>query len=189
MAKIAGIKLCTSLTKQYGFDALSLMPTNLYGPGDNYNPQNSHVLPAMISKFYNAKKNKLEKINCWGTGTPKREFLFVDDLADASIFILENVSINNQILFDREKNFRGIINVGLGIDISIKELANLVSSLVGYEGKILWDKSKPNGTPRKLLDISKLNQLGWEAKTSLKKGIKLTLESYIKEIENQTIRI
>ena len=189
LAKIAGIKLCTSLTKQYGFDALSLMPTNLYGPGDNYNQQNSHVLPAMISKFYNAKKNKSEKINCWGTGTPKREFLFVDDLADASIFILENVSINDQILFDSEKNFSGIINVGLGIDISIKELAKLVSSLVGYEGKILWDKSKPDGTPRKLLDISKLNQLGWKAKTSLKKGIKLTLESYIKEIENKTIRI
>ena len=189
LAKIAGIKLCTSLTKQYGFDALSLMPTNLYGPGDNYNQENSHVLPAMINNLYNAKKHKLEKIYCWGTGTPRREFLYVDDLAEASIFILENVSIKDKILYDSENNFLGIINVGLGSDISIKELAKLVSSLVDFKGEILWDESKPDGTPRKLLDISKLNHLGWKAKTSLKKGIELTLESYVKEIENQTIRI
>tara|TARA_A100001035_G_scaffold278453_1_gene277385 strand:- start:93 stop:1085 length:993 start_codon:yes stop_codon:yes gene_type:complete len=190
IAKIAGIKLCSALKKQYGFDAISLMPTNLYGKGDNYHPSNSHVLPSFISKFYNAKIKGLNQVNCWGSGSPKREFLFVDDLADASIFILENISIQNEILYDEDKkNYIGIINVGVGLDISIKELAQLISSIIGYKGKIIWDLSKPDGTPRKLLNVSKLSRMGWSAKTSLKKGIKLTLENYIEELRTKTVRV
>ena len=189
VAKIAGIQLCNALKKQYGFDAISLMPTNLYGQGDNYNPSNSHVLPAMISKFYQAKIKGINKVSCWGTGNPRREFLFVDDLADASIFILENVSINNSSLFDDLGNICGILNVGVGSDISIKELANLISSIIGYEGEIVWDSSKPDGTPRKLLEVSKLKKLGWSAKTNLQKGIELTLKSYVEELKNESARI
>ena len=157
LAKIAGIKLCTSLKKQYGFDAICLMPTNLYGPGDNYHPQNSHVLPAMLKRFYDAKIRGLDEIGCWGSGAPRREFLYVDDLADASIFILENISSDNKILYGEKNDFNGTLNVGVGKDISIRELANLISTVVGYKGKIIWDSSKPDGTPRKLLDVSKLN--------------------------------
>ncbi len=188
LAKIAGIKLCTAFKKQYGFDSLCLMPTNLYGPGDNYHSQNSHVLPAMLRRFYDAKIKNLKEINCWGSGSPMREFLYVEDLADASIFILENISSENKIFYDRENNFNGILNVGLGIDTSIKELANLISMAVGYKGKINWDESKPDGTPRKLLDVSKLNKLGWSAKTELKRGIELTYKSFLKELENKSIR-
>ena len=189
IAKIAGMKLCSALHYQYGFDAISLMPTNLYGQGDNYHPTNSHVLPAMLQKFYKAKIKGLNKVICWGTGAPKREFLYVDDLAEASIFILENISSDNKILYDLKNNFSGILNVGVGVDISIKELANLVASVVGFDGEIIWDISKPDGTPRKLLDVSKLNKMGWFAKTSLEKGIKLTLKSYIEEFKNKSIRI
>ena len=188
LAKIAGIKLCISLKEQYGFDSLCLMPTNLYGPGDNYHPQNSHVLPAMLKRFYNAKIEGLNEIRCWGSGSPLREFLYVDDLAEASIFILENVASENKVLYDDANNFNGILNVGLGKDISIKELANLIASVVGYEGKVTWDSSKPDGTPRKLLDVSKLNKLGWSAKTDLKNGIELTLKSFLKESQNKSIR-
>ena len=188
IAKIAGIKLCSALKEQYGFDSLCLMPTNLYGPGDNYHPQNSHVLPAMLKRFYDAKIRGLEEINCWGTGSPMREFLYVEDLADAAIFILENVSSKNKIFYGEKNNFNGILNVGSGIDINIRDLANLISSIVGYKGKISWDLSKPDGTPRKLLDISKLNSLGWTAKTELKKGIELTLKSFLKESRNESIR-
>ena len=189
IAKIAGIKLCAALKIQYGFDAISLMPTNLYGPGDNYHTLNSHVLPAMIRKFYEARIGKLEKVNLWGTGLPKREFLYVDDLAEASAFVLENISTENNLLYDKKKIFNGVLNVGIGLDISIKELANLIASIVGYTGQIIWDESKPDGTPRKLLDVSKLNYLGWEAKTSLKDGIKLTLDNYIQGLEDNSIRI
>ena len=189
IAKIAGIQLCSALKKQYDFDAISLMPTNLYGPGDNYHPTNSHVLPSMIRKFYEAKIKDFNSVKCWGTGSPKREFLFVDDLAEASIFILENVSIDNENLYDKYDNFSGILNVGAGFDISIKELAILISSIVGFKGKIIWDSKKPDGTPRKLLDISKLNRLGWSAKTSLKEGIKLTLKSYVEDLKNNRLRI
>ena len=188
IAKIAGIKLCTALKNQYGFDAISLMPTNLYGKGDYYHPLNSHVLPAMISKFYDAKIRGLKKVNCWGTGSPRREFLFVDDLAEASIFVLENISIDNETLYDDLGNFSGILNVGVGSDISIKELAKLISSKVGFKGKIVWDSSKPDGTPRKLLDISKLKKLGWTSKTDLQKGIDLTLKSYIESLQSKNIR-
>ena len=165
------------------------MPTNLYGPGDNYHPKNSHVLPAMLKRFYDAKIRGIDEINCWGSGSPLREFLHVDDLADATIFILENISSENKIFYDKEDNFNGILNVGFGLDISIKELANLISSVVGYKGKINWDLSKPDGTPRKLLDVSKLSQLGWSPKIELKKGIELTLKSFLTELQNKTIRI
>ncbi len=189
IAKIAGIKLCTALKNQYGFDAISLMPTNLYGYGDSYHSSNSHVLPAMINKFYQAKVNGSRQVICWGTGTPKREFLFVDDLAEASIFILENVSIKNKILYDESDKFVGILNVGSGSDITIKELAKLISSIIGYDGEIIWDSSKPDGTPRKLLDISKLNKLGWNPKLKLQQGIELTLKNYIEELKQNNIRI
>ena len=189
VAKIAGIKLCSALRTQYNFDAISLMPTNLYGPGDNYHHLNSHVLPSMIRKFHDAKFGKIEKVILWGTGSPKREFLYVDDLAEASVFILENISVENKLLYDNKKVFSGVLNVGMGLDISIKELATLIASIVGYRGQIIWDESKPDGTPRKLLDISKLTKLGWEANTTLKDGIKLTLENYIEGLKNNTIRI
>ena len=189
IAKIAGIKLCAALKNQYGFDAISLMPTNLYGQGDNYHPANSHVLPAMISKFYNAKTKGISQVECWGTGSPKREFLFVDDLADAAIFILENISADNETLYDNSGNFCGLLNVGFGSDISIKDLAILTSKIIGFDGEITWDISKPDGTPRKLLDVSKLNKLGWSAKTNLEKGIKLTLKSYVEELRTKQIRI
>ena len=188
IAKIAGIKLCTSLKKQYGFDAICLMPANLYGPGDNYNQQNSHVLPAMLKRFYDAKIRRLDEIACWGSGAPRREFLYVDDLAEACIFILENVSSDNKILYGKNNDFNGTLNVGVGVDISIRELANLISTVVGYKGKIIWDSSKPDGTPRKLLDISKLIKLGWSAKIELKKGLELTLQSFLNELQNKTIR-
>ena len=180
--------MCNALKKQYGFDSICLMPTNLYGPRDNYHPKNSHVLPAMLKRFYDAKIQGLEEINCWGTGSPKREFLYVDDLADAAIFILENVSCENNIFYKEKNNFNGLLNVGSGIDISIKELATLISSIVGFKGKVSWDLSKPDGTPRKLLDVSKLNTLGWSAKTELKKGIELTLKSFLEESLNKSIR-
>lgn len=189
IAKIAGIKLCTALRTQYGFDAISLMPTNLYGRGDNYHSSNSHVLPSMINNFYQAKVKNLKEVICWGTGSPKREFLFVEDLAEAVVFILEKVSSKDKFLHDDYGNFSGILNVGVGTDISIKELAKLISSIVGYEGEINWDISKPDGTPRKLLDISKLNKIGWRANTTLEKGIKLTFKSYLEELKTKTIRI
>lgn len=189
IAKIAGIKLCMALRDQYDFNAICLMPTNLYGQGDNYHPTNSHVLPAMVDKFYKAKINGLKKVICWGTGAPKREFLFVDDLAEASIFILENVSTENKNLYDLDNNYKGILNVGAGEDISIKELAKIISTTIGYRGEIIWDTSKPDGTPRKLLDISKLKKIGWVPKTSLEEGIKLTLKSYLEELKSKSIRI
>ena len=189
IAKIAGIKLCSALKTQYGFDAISLMPTNLYGQGDNYHPLNSHVLPSMIRKFYEARTKGLDLVECWGTGSPKREFLLVDDLADACIFVLENISTDNKILYENKNNYCGILNVGVGLDISIKELAIMIASIIDYKGKIIWDSSKPDGTPRKLLDISKLSHMGWKAKTSLKKGIKLTTQKYIEELKTKSIRI
>lgn len=163
IAKIAGIKMCRAYKKQYGFNAISLMPTNLYGPGDNFNLENSHVLPALIRKFHDAKINNLEEAEVWGTGKPKREFLHVDDMADASVYLMNN--------------YDGIdfVNVGVGEDVSIKELAETVKEVTGFKGELKFDVSKPDGTPRKLLDISKLKNTGWEANTNLKNGI---LSSY-----------
>ncbi len=170
IAKIAGIKLCEALNLQYGFDAISLIPTNLYGPGDYYHPENSHIIPALINKFDNAAINNLEKVVCWGSGSPFREFLYVDDLAEACIFVLENWKPKK-----REIKF---LNVGTGRDLKIKEIAEIISKKCGYDREIIWDNSKPDGTPRKLLDISKIISLGWKPRTSFDEGLSLTISNY-----------
>ncbi|MDA0986439.1 MAG: GDP-L-fucose synthase [Bacteroidetes bacterium] len=167
IAKIAGIKMCESYNRQFGTNCISVMPTNLYGPNDNFELSGSHVLPALINKFVDAKKNNLSRVIIWGSGSPKREFLYVDDLAAAVIFLMKNYSDNE------------IVNIGTGEDISILELAMLLKNITGFKGEILFDKSKPDGTPRKLLDVTKINKLGWKAKTKLKDGIKKTIEWYI----------
>ena len=160
IAKIAGIKLCDAYRTQYGCNFVSVMPTNLYGPNDNYHPQNSHVLPAMLRRFHEAKRHALPAVTIWGSGTPRREFLHVDDLADACCFLMEQ--------YDEP----GFVNIGTGEDLSILELAQLVSRVVGYTGEIKNDLSKPDGTPRKLLDVTKLNALGWQATIDLETGIR-----------------
>ncbi|RFF29570.1 GDP-L-fucose synthase [Wenzhouxiangella sediminis] len=170
IAKIAGIKLCQAYRRQYGFDAISLMPTNLYGPGDNFHPENSHVIPGLIRRFHEAKQEGREKVVIWGTGTPKREFLHVDDLADACVYLTQNYS---------DEQF---VNIGVGEDTSILELAKLIAKVVGYEGKIETDPSKPDGTPRKLMDVSRAHELGWRAATGLEEGLKETYEWFL---ENQ----
>ena len=170
IAKIAGIKLCEALNLQYGFDAISLMPTNLYGPGDYYHPEKSHVIPALISKFDEAAKNNLKKVVCWGTGSPYREFLYVDDLADACKFVLEN--------WRPHKKDIKYLNVGTGNDFKIKRIVEIISKKCGYYGEITWNTSKPDGTPKKLLDISKIKSLGWEPKTSFEEGLNLTISNY-----------
>lgn len=164
IAKIAGIKMCESYREQYGFQTVSVMPCNLYGVNDNFHPDNSHVIPGMIRKFSEADKT----VTLWGDGSPKREFLYVDDLADACIYLMNNY-------YDS-----GIINVGTGVDIEIKELAETISDVVGFSGKIEWDDSKPNGTMRKVMDVSKIKSLGWEPKVSLKDGLKKTYEYFKK---------
>lgn len=164
VAKITGIKLCEHYNKQYGTNFISAMPTNLYGPNDNFDLETSHVLPALIRKFHKAKINNKDEVVIWGTGKPKREFLHVDDLADSLLFLMNNYDGNQ------------FVNVGVGKDISILKLAELIKAVVGFEGKIVNDLSKPDGTPRKLLDVSKLNDLGWEAQISLEEGIKDTYE-------------
>ena len=169
IAKIAGLKMCQAYRRQYGFDAISAMPTNLYGPGDNFDAGNSHVLPALINKFHEAKVAGLPSISIWGTGTPRREFLFVDDLAEAVVKLMDEYSSEQ------------IINVGVGEDISILELAKLVARVVGYRGDIRTDASKPDGTPRKLLDVSRIQALGWVAATPLESGIEATYRSYLEQ--------
>ena len=166
IAKIAGIKLCQAYRKQYGFNAISLMPTNLYGPGDNFDLLSSHVLPALIRKFHEAKLNHADAVEVWGTGKPFREFLYIDDLADACVFLMQNY------------NEDSIINIGMGEDINIGELAKLIKDIVGYHGEIVFDPSKPDGTPKKLCDISKLSRIGWKYKTTLSKGIEQTYNWY-----------
>ena len=179
IAKISGIKLCEALRKQYGFNSISLMPTNLYGPGDNYDELNSHVLASFIRRFHKAKMEESEKVTCWGTGTPMREFLHVDDLAKASLFVLENWDIKSNFNpLDSDGEPLSFLNVGTGKDISIKELAYLVAEIIGFKGAIKWDKSMPDGTPRKLLDISRLRNLGWSPQIDFKDGLKLTIESF-----------
>jgi GDP-L-fucose synthase len=168
IAKIAGIKMCQSYNEQYGTNFISVMPTNLYGPNDNYDLNNSHVLPAMIRKFHEAKLCGQESVEIWGTGTPKREFLYVDDLADACIFLMKNYSGSE------------IVNIGTGQDVTIAELAAGISRVVGYEGKIKYNTEMPDGTPRKLLDVSKLYNIGWKFSTSLKEGIEKTYIDYVK---------
>ena len=170
IAKIAGIKLCEALRQQHGFDAISLMPTNLYGPGDNYHPTNSHVMAALIRRFHEAKESNAASVACWGTGTPLREFLHVDDLGAACVFALESWCPRLDEL--------QYLNVGTGIDLSIKDLADLVAKAVGYEGDIYWDSSKPDGTPRKQLDVSKLGAMGWRAAIPLAEGLGKTYAAF-----------
>ncbi len=167
LAKIAGLKYCEYLNRQYQTDYISAMPTNLYGPNDNYHPTHSHVLPALIRRFHEAKESGAKEVTCWGTGAPLREFLYVDDLADACVFLMENYSGNETV------------NVGTGKELTIRELTELVAKVIGYEGEILWDASKPDGTPRKLLDVSKLERLGWHYKTELEDGIRLAYEDFL----------
>tara|TARA_Y100001978_G_C23654579_1_gene415323 strand:+ start:588 stop:1175 length:588 start_codon:yes stop_codon:yes gene_type:complete len=182
IAKISGIKLCEALNKQYGFNSICLMPTNLYGPGDNYHPTNSHVLASLIRRFYEAKINNKNQVICWGTGSPLREFLHVDDLAEAIIFVLENWDANNQLsLKNSNGNSLNFLNVGTGKDISIKALAELIQHYIDFNGEICWDHSKPDGTPKKLLDISRIKNMGWSPRISLKEGLYSTINNYIKK--------
>lgn len=166
LAKISGLKYCEYLNRQYGTDYISVMPTNLYGPNDNYHPEHSHVLPAMIRRFHEAKLAGAESVTCWGDGSVLREFLYVDDLAELCVFLMNNYSGNETV------------NAGTGKELTIRELAETVAKVVGYEGKILWDASRPNGTPRKLLDVSKATALGWTYKTELVDGIRLAYEDF-----------
>ena len=170
LAKISGLKYCEYLNRQYGTDYISVMPTNLYGPGDNYHPENSHVLPALIRRLHNAKIQKQEWVECWGDGSPKREFLYVDDLADFCLFLMNNYSGNETV------------NAGSGEEVTIKQLVETVAQIIGYQGEIKWDTTKPNGTPRKLLDLGKAEKMGWHHKTDLKNGIKNTYKDYLDNI-------
>lgn len=176
IAKIAGIKLCESFNRQHGRDYRSVMPTNLYGPGDNFHPEKSHVLPAMIRRFHEAKLAGLESVVIWGTGTPLREFLHVDDMAEASLFVM---GLPNDIYERETKEMLSHINVGYGTDVSIRELAELVREVVGFEGGIEFDDSKPDGTPRKLMNSERLHRLGWKASTALREGIESTYSWYL----------
>ena len=179
LAKIAGLRLCKSLRHQFGFDAISLMPTNLYGPGDNYDLQNGHVLPALIRKFYEAKLNQSQEVICWGTGSPYREFLHVDDLGKACLFALENWNPDSpDSPKDNQEKALTYLNVGTGKDMTIKELALLIAEIIEYKGKIIWDKTKPDGTPRKQLSINRIKSIGWEPKISLREGLKSTIEIF-----------
>ena len=190
IAKITGIKLCESLRKQYGFDAISLMPTNLYGPGDNYHPENSHVLPALIRRFHEAKQVGAECVTCWGTGSPLREFLHVDDLGNASVFALEKWSA---LVSDAPKDDQGhalaFLNVGTGLDLTIRQLAVMVAEAVGFKGTIKWDSHKPDGTPKKQLEVSRLASLGWRARIPLNEGLVSTVALFRNELEQQAVRL
>ena len=183
IAKIAGLKLCEAFRRQYDFDAITLMPTNLYGPKDNYDPKESHVMAAFIRKFYEAKKYNKKQVICWGTGKPLREFLYVDDLAEACLFILENwFPVNNDSKSNTKDDQTCWLNVGSENEISIKNLAEKISRIISYEGEIIWDTNMPDGTPRKKLDTRKINKIGWSAKTDLKEGIEKTIKSFEQEI-------
>lgn len=179
VAKIAGIKLCESYYKQYGSNFYSIMPTNMYGPNDNFNLETSHVLPALIRKIHEAKETKSDAVVLWGSGRPMREFLYVEDLADAMIFLIENIEAK-----DIYENGITHLNIGTGIDVTINDLAFLIADIVGFKGKIEYDSSKPDGTPRKLLDVTRLNNLGWKYKTELKDGIIKAYESFLKIIKD-----
>ena len=172
LAKISGLKYCEYLNRQYGTDFISVMPTNLYGPNDNYHPENSHVLPALIRRFHEAKESGAPSVTCWGDGSPFREFLYVDDLANLCVFLMNNYSGNETV------------NAGTGKEITIRELTEIVASVVDYKGKIEWDTSKPNGTPRKLLDVSKAAALGWTYSTGLKEGISLAYSDFLRRFKD-----
>ena len=181
IAKIAGLKLCAALRCQHGFDAISLMPTNLYGPGDNYHPTNSHVLPALIRRFHEAAERGDAKVTCWGSGTPLREFLHVDDLGEACVFALEQWQPGPDELQH--------LNVGTGVDLSIRELAQAVAAATGFAGEIHWDSSKPDGTPRKQLDVSRLAALGWRARIPLAEGLASTVAEFRDQFSQQLVRL
>jgi GDP-L-fucose synthase len=168
IAKIAGIELCRSYNRQFGTDFLSVMPTNLYGPGDNFDLLSSHVVPALLRKFHEAKELGAGSVTVWGSGTPRREFLHVDDMADACVFLTANAQP------------RDLVNVGWGEDVSISELARLIANVVGYDGEVVYDRSKPDGTPRKLLDVSRLREMGWTPRIRLEDGLRSTYEWYLR---------
>lgn len=167
LAKICGLKMCEYYNKQYGCNFISAMPTNLYGFGDNFHPENSHVIPGLMLRFHEAKKKGLSKVTCWGTGSPKREFLFIEDLADALVFLMENY------------NDPQFVNVGTQTELTIKELTELIAKVTGFKGEIDWDTSKPDGTPRKIIDMTKMHAMGWKHKTSLEDGLKLTYQWFL----------
>ena len=187
IAKIAGLKLCEALRKQHNFDAISVMPANLYGPGDNFHPTKSHVLPALIRRFYEAKRDSINEVICWGSGNPKRDFLHVDDLGDSCIFLLQNwdpQEINAPK--DQNGNPLTLLNIGSGQEISIKRLTEIIASASEYKGAIIWDKTKPDGHPRKQVDITQITKLGWKPNIELSKGIKSTVEYFKESIENNS---
>ena len=175
LAKISGLKHCEYLNRQYGADFISVMPTNLYGPNDNYHPEHSHVLPALIRRFHEAKVAGLDEVTCWGDGSPLREFLYVDDLANLCVFLMNNYKGARAA----EPDYMATVNAGTGKELSIKELTELVAKVVGYTGTIKWDSTRPNGTPRKLLDVSKAAALGWTYKTELEEGIRLSYQDFL----------
>lgn len=176
LAKISGLKYCEYLNRQYGTNFISVMPTNLYGPNDNYHPEHSHVLPALIRRFHEAKQSGASEVICWGDGSPLREFLYVDDLANLCVFLMNNYNGNETV------------NAGSGKEVSIRELTGIVADTVGFEGEIKWDTSRPNGTPRKLLDVSKAKALGWEYSIDLKEGIALAYQDFLNHLEEDSLR-
>ena len=176
LAKISGLKYCEYLNRQYGTKYISVMPTNLYGPNDNYHPEHSHVLPALIRRFHEAKLKNLPSVTCWGDGTPLREFMFVEDMADACVFLMNNYEGNETV------------NIGTGTELTIKELTQLVAKVIGYTGEIKWDITRPNGTPRKLLDVSKLHNLGWHHKVELVDGIKISYNDFLTRVIREEAR-
>lgn len=187
LAKIAGIEMCWSYNRQYGTQFLAAMPTNLYGPGDNYHPENSHVIPALIRKFHEAKVNNQPQVTVWGTGTPKREFLYNQDMADACVFLMKLEHNHFQSLLGSDESVSGmfqppLVNVGYGSDITIKELAETVQKVIGYQGKIQFDTSKPDGTPRKLMDSTILHQAGWQPKVSIESGLEIAYQDFLNQI-------
>ena len=179
IAKIAGIRLCDAYNREYGTHFVSAMPTNLYGPGDNYHPEHSHVVPALIRRFHEAKAGNREKVVCWGSGSPLREFLYCDDLAEACLFILNNVDYGDLAFEDKSGTIHSHLNVGSGQEVSIRELASVIRRAVGYDGRIEWDTGKPDGTPRKLMDSTRMRELGWAPSTDLADGIALAYQDFL----------
>ena len=175
LAKICGIKLCSYYNREYGTNYMSVMPCNLYGIGDNYHPQNAHVIPMLIRRFHEAKEQGLSDVTVWGTGTPRREFLFADDLAEAVVFLMENKDA---------KDIGEFINIGSGKDMTVSEIAQLIKEVVGYEGKLVYDKTKPDGTMLKMMDVSRINSLGWKAKTELKDGLKIAYKDFLNNVKD-----
>jgi GDP-L-fucose synthase len=193
LAKIAGIEMCWSYNRQYGTKYLAVMPTNLYGPGDNYHPENSHVIPALLRKFHEAKQRGDRTVTIWGTGTPRREFLYSDDMADACVFLMNLPDDRYTSLLGSDESVSGrfeppLVNVGVGEDVTIKELAELVGKVVGFDGELVFDTTKPDGTPRKLMDVSRLNGMGWTAPTGLERGLAAALNDFLsRSIESTSL--